>query len=284
MNGRPEARARGVRVLREAVVLLSEMTFDASMGDAARGAWVSVFIAPRRDDSEMITVDISCRPAWPQSVDWDTLALWVRPARFAGDGAAAAQSDRSFGLLPPLDERGFVSFSGLPAGLYSIGVGERAARRLLVLPSMGSSVTPGSGEQRVARTRGRLAPRGMREDPVNAGDTELRLRVARRREREGPGGTVEFPLSGLQVYRSVHRRITATVLPGVETMEIAFETDDQDLAGRRLRFCFIYADTGRVASSGDVTFRAVPDAAHLWEAVWLGPLVTETADFVYELL
>lgn len=284
MIDRPEA-LRGVRVLREAVVLLSEMTFDATMGDTARGEWVSVFIVPSREDGETITVDISCRPAWPQSVDWDRLALWVRPARFADGGGAAAQSDRSFGLLPPLDERGFVSFSGLPAGLYSIGVGERAARRLLIEPATGRSETRGRGERTAVRTRGAVTGTGRpRGAPVNAVDTELRERVARRREREGRGGDAEFPLSGLQVYRSLYRRITATVLSGADAMEVSFETDDEELAGRRLRFSFIDTETGKVATSEEVEFQAVPDVVHLWEAVWLGPLVKETADFLYELL
>lgn len=276
---------RGIQILREAGALLSGMRFTATLGDAARGEWASVFVAPRRDAGDTLTVHISCRPAWPQTVDWDKLALWVRPAAPTEGEAAAATPDLSWGLLPPLDERGYVAFSGLPAGGYSIGVGERAARGLLAEPPRGRTVARGGEGRRAVRTRGAI--RSPRErapaDPGQAEREQLTARVARRLDRAGRS-EADFPLSGLRVYPSRHLPLTATVLPGKETMEVAFETDHAELAGRSVRFYFLAADGGETVATGTVAFGPVPNEPDLWEAVWHGPRVAERADFLYELL
>ena len=266
MSQRPrsETPPRGVVVLREAAALLKGMTFTSAVGDAARGKWVSVTLVPSRSADDTLTVDISCRPSWPQTVSWHKLALWARPLSSNEARDRVAPVGQVLGLLPPLDDRGHVALPGLPSNHYAIRVGERAGQDLLVEPPAQAVAVRGA----------------VRRSTDTQEDVELKARLVARR-----GDERDVVWSAVQVYRSSYERISATILPMSSSIEVAFETDDPTMEGRVVRFSFLDAESGAVNLNGEASFGPVPDTSNLWEAVWLGEgFVRTPSDFVYELL
>jgi hypothetical protein len=87
------------------------------------------------------------------------------------------------------------------------------------------------------------------------------------------------------VYESADGRMRATVRQTrAGTTEVAFETNDESLAGATVRFAFVQ-ESGKVELNAEVKLESVGGEQRLWENYWEGVVkLSEPCELVFEVL
>ncbi|MGA2796270.1 MAG: hypothetical protein ABSE63_01695 [Thermoguttaceae bacterium] len=241
-------------IFNEAKSWLDQMVFSPIRGDFAEGENVIVMVEPHCNDNGDMQPLVTCLARGHRNVDWRPLVVCLlsEHEEFTNSSQVTALNRRGQAWLPGVRAEHIGTYR-LHAEIW----------RPIIPPVTYISVP------QVVYARALPRP--------GAGINGLAARGA-----EHPEKAAELKPAPL-VISEMEEKLRITIQFINDLLQIAFETNEGELAGQEVHFV-LSSESGDEQISGETVLTAVPGKSNMWEGAWQGKIdFKELERIVYEL-